>query len=304
MALVVILTPNPAIDVTYRVDDQAIGETNRVREVLRRPGGKGVNVARVLALLGHETLSLLPLGGSAGDWVLREMKAVGLETAVAPISEETRTTVAVVGGGKHPTLYAEPGPLISRTEADDLLRRIREACVGATILVIAGSLSPGLNDDDIARWIEAAHAAGALALIDAGGRPLAAAARAGADFLKPNESELGEATSAPDVLAGAELLLAAGAGTVVVTRGERGLLALSAEGHHCVDAIPGITGNATGAGDAATAGIVSAVLEHLGLDAALARAAALGAAAVLSPVAGEIDLEAYHRFIEQQEVAP
>ncbi len=303
MALVVVLTPNPAVDVTYRVDDQGIGQTHRVSEVSKRPGGKGVNVARVLASLGHHTLNILPLGGSAGNWIVQELTALGLEIAVTPIAQDTRTTVAVVGGTKHPTLFAEPGPVISRTESDELLRSIREACVGATILVVSGSLPPGLSGDDLTQWVEAAHTAGALALVDAGGQALTSAARAGADFLKPNESELREATGISDVLAGAELLLSAGAGTVVVSRGERGIIAVSSESCHQVEAVPDITGNPTGAGDAATAGIVSAILEGLGLHIALKRAAALGAAAVLSPVAGEVDLGKYRRFIEQQGAA-
>jgi tagatose 6-phosphate kinase len=298
MARIVVVTPNPAIDVTYTVASQSIGETHRVESLAKRPGGKGVNVARVLAQLGHEPVALLPLGGAAGEWMSAAIAALGLPLIAFPILGETRTTVAVVDAAHHPTLFAEAGPSLSASEVDALRERIRGACVGADLLVISGSLPPGVGADQVGDWVSAAHSEGALALVDAGGPALLAGARAGADILKPNESELLEATGATDVAGGIAALVQLGAHTVVVSRGAHGLVGVDAAGTRFeVAAIPRVDGNPTGAGDAATAGVASGVLEGLSMPETLRRAAALGAAAVLRPVAGEIDLNAYRRFV-------
>ncbi|HEY4268618.1 MAG TPA: hexose kinase [Galbitalea sp.] len=298
MARIVVVTPNPAIDVTYTVAAQSIGETHRVETVEQRPGGKGVNVARVLALLGHEPVALLPLGGAAGSWMSDAIARLGLDLIAFPIAGETRTTVAVVDPEHHPTLFAEAGPELSPDEVAALRERIRAACVDAELLVVSGSLPPGVSADEVGGWVAAAHSEGALALVDAGGRALRAAAVAGADILKPNEAELLEATGAADVASGIAALVELGANTVVVSRGANGLVAVDPTGARFeVAAIPRVDGNPTGAGDAATAGVASAFLDGLAMPDLLRRAAALGAAAVLRPVAGEIDLDAYRRFV-------
>ena len=97
MARVVVVTPNPAIDVTYDVADQTPGESHRVSSVERRPGGKGINVARALLALGHDPVNVLPLGGGSGDWVRAALADLGLAASVTPIAGfgVTTTTRAI-----------------------------------------------------------------------------------------------------------------------------------------------------------------------------------------------------------------
>jgi fructose-1-phosphate kinase PfkB-like protein len=191
VARVVVLTRNPAVDVTYRVAEQRIGETVRVSAVTRRPGGKGLNVVAVLAQLGVAAVALQPLGGGSGRWIEESL----------------------------------------------------------------------------------------------------AAADAGADILKPNEAEARDATGTDTLDDAGAALLARGAGCVVVSRGRDGLAALEADGsRHRQPAVPGVNGNPTGAGDAATAGLVAALLSDRPLEEALRWASVVGGAAVLAPVAGSIDV--------------
>ncbi|ATY11864.1 1-phosphofructokinase [Amycolatopsis sp. AA4] len=290
--MIVTLTPNPAVDVTYRIGAHALGDTNRVREVQRRPGGKGVNVARVLAAVDVPVRALLPLGGEAGRWL---GAALDVPFAAVPISGENRTTVTVTGDG-HPTVYTEPGPEVSEAEWRALGARLAECLSGADLAVVSGSLPRGASPDLVAEWVRIAREAGVRTLVDASGPSLLTAARAGA-LVKPNQAELLAATSAPDEAAGAAALLRLGAPLVVVSRGAAGIAAYTSAGVFSVPAIPGVHGNPTGAGDAATAGLALALAAGRPLIEALRTAAALGAAAVLRPVAGEVDLPAYHRFL-------
>lgn len=305
MARVVVVTPNPAVDVTYAVSDQAPGETHRVLSVERRPGGKGINVARALLALGHEPVNVLPLGGASGDWIRAELASLGLAVSVTTVAGLTRTCVAVTDPHGHPTVYNEPGPSVDAAEWDALLADTARLLDGASMLIVSGSLPTGTDAAIVGSLVAAATAAGVPALLDVSGPSLLAAARAGADILKPNAEELLGATGESTVDAAIAAVRALGARLVVVSRGTDGIVAVGdgaaghagVDGRSAVDAVPGVVGNPTGAGDAATAGLAAALLDGLAVPDALRHAAALGAAAVLRPVAGEVDLDAFHLFL-------
>jgi tagatose 6-phosphate kinase len=291
MARIVVVTPNPAVDVTYRVDEQAIGSTVRVRSVERRAGGKGINVVRVLRRLGVDATAVQPLGGSTGAWISEQLAAEGIATVSVDTPTETRTTVAVVDDDRaHPTLFSEPGGALDDSTWDALTAAIGTRCERGAFLVIAGSWPPSTATARITALVAAGRAAGAVVIVDASGPALLAAADAGADIVKPNEAEVLEATGATTLELGIDDLLARGARSVIVSRGASGLLLASVDGAHASQlGVPGVDGNPTGAGDAATAGLVLALAAGQSLPEALLSAAVVGAAAVLSPTAGEID---------------
>ncbi|WP_439693068.1 1-phosphofructokinase family hexose kinase [Curtobacterium sp. SP.BCo] len=323
--MILVVTPNPAVDVTYRVAEQRIGETQRVLDVARRPGGKGLNVGRVLATTGTDTHAVLPLGGASGRWIADTLDELGLAHTDVPVTGETRTTVTVVDDLEHPTMFGEPGPVVTPEEWATVTSTVeRLLATGAvTVLVVSGSLPRGADPAVVGRWVVAARAHGVPSVVDCSGAALLAAAEAGGApvfsvnarasvsgagasasvsgagvVCKPNRSELLEATGAPDERAGALDLLRRGATAVVVSRGSDGIAAHTVDGVVEVPAVVGVRGNPTGAGDAATAGLVTALGPGpVRVDeAALRTAAAFGAAAVLRPVAGEVDPEDVRRF--------
>ena len=299
MARVVVVTPNPAVDVTYGVADQTPGESHRVTAVERRPGGKGINVARALLALGHDPVNVLPLGGGSGDWIAAELAELGLAASVTRVAGLTRTCVAITDPHGHPTVYNEPGPRVAPREWQALVADTAQLLVDARMLVVSGSLPTGTDATLIGELVAAAKAANVPVLLDVSGASLIAAARAGADILKPNAQELLEATGESTLDAAIASVRSLGAGLVAVSRGTDGLVAVDDHGAYSAPAVTGVTGNPTGAGDATTAGLAAALLDGLPVPEALALAAALGAAAVLRPVAGEVDLDAFHRFLNR-----
>lgn len=313
---VVIVTPNPAVDVTYRVARQQIGVTQRVQDVQRMPGGKGLNVARVLAALGAPSLSLLPLGGTAGAWIAEQLERRRMPARIVPIAGDTRTTVTVVDDEAHPTMFGEPGPTLSAAEwaavtsavTSTVITAVTGAIAEATsdvvpapappkLLVVSGSLPPGAEPALVGSWVEAAARRGLTTIVDCSGSALIAAAAARASVLKPNREELLQATGAGDEREAARELLALGAGAVVVSRGADGVALHTAEESVALPAVPEVHGNPTGAGDAVVAGLALALARGADLTESLRHGCALGAAAVLRPVAGEVDVAAYHRFL-------
>lgn len=328
--MILVVTPNPAVDVTYRVPEQRIGETQRVLEVQRRPGGKGLNVGRVLAATGVPTHAVLPLGGDGGRWIAHALDDLGLAHTDVAVRGGTRTTVTVVDDLAHPTMFGEPGPVLTHDEWDTVTTAVETLLGGdvgrtggadgaagtagappAAALVVSGSLPRDTDPTVVARWVTAARRRGVLSVVDCSGTALLAAASAGATVCKPNREELLEATGTDDERSGALRLLGLGATVVVVSRGSDGIAAHTAAHVLEVPAVPGVSGNPTGAGDAATAGLVGALVAA-GLptlegsvnapgDATLLRAlrsaAAHGAAAVLQPVAGVVDPADVDRFL-------
>ncbi|RIQ15697.1 1-phosphofructokinase family hexose kinase [Jiangella rhizosphaerae] len=296
MNRVVCVTPNPATDVTYRVPELTPGASHRVADVLERPGGKGVNVARVLHALGVPATVVAPLGGPGGRWMGGALADAGLPVRAVPVAAATRRTVTVVDDSGAATAFNEPGRALSAAEWSALVAAVTEELADAAALVVSGSLPAGSPDDLLPRLIAAARAAGVPAVADTSGPALLSAAAAGPALLKPNAEELAAAVPGA-TLDAARRLLTLGAERVVVSQGAAGLLGVDGGAVWRVAAVPGVSGNPTGAGDATVAALVRGLATGAAWPDVLADAAALGAAAVLTEAAGEVDLAAFARFL-------
>jgi tagatose 6-phosphate kinase len=300
--LIATVTLNLALDVTYGVDELVVGGSHRVTDIRQRAGGKGVNVARVATTLGHQVLALGFVGGVTGEIVAEELFDAGLTALLTPIAAETRRTVAIVNGADgDATIFNERGPIVSADEWRAFHDRMPWARLG--VLACSGSLPPGLPADAYAELAVRARHHDVLSVIDTGGDALAAAAKAGA-VVRSNAAELRDALGDVDVEEGARQLVELGATAAVITDGARGMVAASKQGAWRALPVEQVAGNPTGAGDACTAVVAAAVAESPEPDWAvvLKSAVAASAAAVLTPVAGDIDLAAYRRWQPQVEV--
>ena len=286
--MIVTVTPNAAVDVTYRVADLVPGQAHRVRSVHSRAGGKGVNVARVLARLGEPVLACLLAGGRTGDELLDGLRDSALPHDAVAIADSTRRTLSVVDDHGTATLLNEPGPAVTAAEWAALRARVTALAAGAAVVVVSGSLPPGAPEDAAGQLVAAGAGQGARVVLDTSGAQLRAACAAGPEVVKPNAEELREATGEPDVRRGADLLRAAGARTVVVSSGPDGVLSVAPEG--CWAARPGgqLRGNPTGAGDALVAGLARGLAAGEPWPEVLRSAVAVSAAAVLAPLAGDV----------------
>ena len=298
--MILTVTLNAALDVTYRVNGVAWGQVNRVSSVAGRAGGKGINVARVRRAMGREAVITGFAGGPTGEAIRREAAAAGMDERLVPIGGESRRTIAIVEPGRA-TVFNEPGPEVSPQEWSTFLDAFARLLQGSEAVVLSGSLPPGLSTDAYAALIDMAVRAGVPALLDAEGEPLKAGLAAGPSVAKPNRREMEESTgraftSVDAILWGANWLREAGAGAGVVTCGADGIVASDAEGSWLAEAPEHLTGNGTGAGDAVAAALAIGLASHRPWPDCLTDAAAAGAAAVLGPLAGDIDIKSYERF--------
>lgn len=326
---IVTLTPNPALDVTISVDAVAPGTSHRVAPAARRLGGKGVNVARVLAAEGRSVVAQGPLrADSASEDPAPEDTAADAGGPAAPQWDFTETPVPVrrsyslVEGDGRATLFNETGKAHPEQVWEAVLDRLRRVLEqvreqeGPAVLVVSGSLPPGLAADFPARCVQIAHRCGAATVVDTSGPGLREAARAGADWLKPNDEELAALFGPLPVAEAAARLCALGAGRVLASRGAAGMSVVDGAGELLRARLrTPLVGNPTGAGDAVVAALAAGLAEEHDPPSAasdprtrpgdlrglVARAAAWGAAAVTEPVAGAISVD-WRRHLDAVEL--
>ncbi|KUM72322.1 1-phosphofructokinase family hexose kinase [Streptomyces curacoi] len=298
--MILTVTLNTALDITYRVRALRPHGSHRVSEVTERPGGKGLNVARVLAALGHEVTVTGFAGGATGRVVQDRLKATpGVVDALVPVTGATRRTIAVVDDRTGDTTQLnEPGPTVTPAEWSAFQEAYEDLLPAASAVALCGSLPPGVPVGAYAGLVRSAKAADIPVLLDTSGEALRRGVAARPDIIKPNADELAELTGSHEPSRATQDARRRGARAVVASLGGAGLLALTPEGRWRATPPAHLHGNPTGAGDAAVAGLLSGLVEKLPWPDRLARAAALSAASVVAPVAGEFERGMYEDLVD------
>jgi tagatose 6-phosphate kinase len=288
---------NLALDITHHVPVVDWSGVNRPTAVEARPGGKGVNVARTLLALGAGVRVLGLAGGATGAAVRSGLDELGVPSELTPVAGETRRTFAVLDQARGTTaLFNEPGPTVAATEFAAFHEIFERLLVRAQVMVMSGSLPPGLAAGTYATLITRARAAGVPTVLDAHGDALRLGVAAGPAIVKPNRDELADLGGHPAITEAARDLRAAGAEAVVASLGPDGLLAATPDGGWRAVPPPVEAVNPTGAGDAVVAGLTFGLATGQPWPDRLRDAAALGTATVLAPVAGEYDPAEYRRL--------
>lgn len=230
--MILTVTLNTALDITYRVRALRPHASHRVSEVTERPGGKGLNVARLLAALGHEVTVTGFTGGATGRMVQERLTGVpGVVDALLPVSGSTRRTIAVVDERTGDTTQLnEPGPTVTPAEWSAFQEAYDDLVASASVVALCGSLPPGVPVGAYAGLVRSAKAAEVPVLLDTSGEALRRGVAARPDIIKPNADELAELTGSHDPLRATQDARRRGARTVVASLGKSGLLAQTPEG--------------------------------------------------------------------------
>jgi 1-phosphofructokinase family hexose kinase len=260
-----------------------------------RPGGKGVNVARVLASLGEPVLAT----GLADEHFGALVRQAGVQADfVAALPSVRRTVVVHERSGNRTTGLWEPGttPRDSTAAATQLMGRVERLLGDTEALVVSGSVPVGVDPGLPATLARLATAKGVPVVVDLDDAPLKIAAEASGAVMTPNLEELHRLVGrdgALDVVAEAAEVSRRTGASVVVTLGPAGMVAVTDHGTWHARPPEPVVGNPTGAGDSAVAAIARGLARRHPWPVILADAVAISAAAVASPVAGEVDLERY-----------
>ena len=204
--MIVTVTLNPALDLTYTVEALIPHATHRVSSVRSRAGGKGLNVARVLHALGEPVLATGIVGGAVGARITDLIRTAGLPSSFVTAPIESRRTVTVADG-TDATGFWEPGPPIPAESWSAFMSHFRTLLPRATVVALCGSLPPGIPTDGYATLTLLAAEHDVPVVLDTSGPALHEALAARPHIAKPNAAELADllahrqapppATSAP-----------------------------------------------------------------------------------------------------------
>ncbi|MDQ8707932.1 1-phosphofructokinase family hexose kinase [Streptomyces sp. LHD-70] len=295
--MILTVTLNAALDVTYVVDRLAPHTSHRVDTAYERAGGKGINVARVLSALGQPAVVTGLCGGPTGRLLRSELRSAGLSEELVPIAGDSRRTLTVVSRDDgDATVFNQAGPRVQPPEWAEFASRYAELVRKAAVVVLSGSLPPGLPSDAYAQLVSQADRAGARTILDTSGPALTSALSACPDVVKPNAVELAAVTGHSDIATAARELRALGASSVVASCGPDGLHAATEDGTWQASPPERLAGNPTGAGDACVAALAAGLAAGRPWPGILREAVALSAAAVPAPVAGDFCADIYRRL--------
>ena len=146
--MIVTVTLNPALQVSYAARQVRLGMANPVSQVSYRAGGGGLAVARVLHTFGHEVVAAGLAGGAAGELIRAELSRSGVATQFTQIALESRRELRVSDSSTATvTSFTEPAPYITTEELGRLAADFRGLMDGATAVVLCGSLPAGLPSE-------------------------------------------------------------------------------------------------------------------------------------------------------------
>jgi 1-phosphofructokinase/tagatose 6-phosphate kinase len=310
--VILTVTLNAALDRTVTVPNFQLGQRHRASSVLTLAGGKGINVARALKRLDVPVIATGLAGGRTGTRVVEELTAEGILNDLVRISDESRTSTAVVDptSGTQ-TEINEWGPKVQADELATLFDKLHYLSRGADYVVFSGSLPRGVDEGFYAEAIHDLERRGVPTVLDAEGEPLRRGVESEPQLVSPNQSEAEglvgqELEDDEDFVSALDAIAERGARNVLITQGSGCFARLRAEraprrfrAHGPVlEAI-----SAVGSGDVLLAAFLRERLEGRPLDEALRYAVAAGAASTLEIGAGRFEPREAGRLLGGVEIA-
>jgi 6-phosphofructokinase 2 len=287
--MIATVTLNPSLDKTVTVDRLIVDEANRWTRMRSDPGGKGVNVSRVIHVLGGETIAYSFVGGLDGQAFQQLMERRGVPFDFIPIKENIRSNFIITNLATHrQTRIDAPGPHVTKDELARLIDKVMRIDPLPEFIVFAGSVPPGISQDIYSRLIADAKKKGIKTVLDSDKEWLREGIKAIPDIIKPNVFEaemlLGvKLKSEEAIIHAVTTLKKQGFGIVAISRGRRGMIISDGRQMLKLTSPDVEIRNTVGAGDSAIAGLVMGLSRGQNLEESARLAVAAGAATAITP---------------------
>lgn len=305
--MILTVTLNPALDKTAYIPDFTVDRVNRAEGIRLDPGGKGINVCKVVNALGGKSLALGFLGGGTGRYIKSRLDELGVENEFIFIDGDTRTNLKVVDEKRGTyTDINEPGPAVDAAAISALGEQLFARAGPGDIVVFAGGAPRGVPDELLKVWTGRCKALGAYVYADLDGALLARTVEAAPYLVKPNDAELSRLLGRPmeseaDLISGARELAARGVRRAVISLGAKGALFCEDGALFMAEGIPVDVRSTVGAGDSMLAALAWCQDRGVGWEEAARWAVAAASAKVTeegsSPPAFEKVEELYGRVV-------
>lgn len=303
-SLILTITLNPSIDRRYYIKGFEKDKVVRAEDVQYTPGGKGLNVTKVIKKFSNSVMATGFIGGKSGSFIKEKLDELEINNKFIPISGETRSCLAIHSDDGSKTEILEKGPVISNKEIlkfNDLYNELLEE---SEIICASGSLPQGLPIETYKDMISVAKAKNKKFILDTSGDALKTGIEASPFLVKPNKEELeklaGHAiTSNDEVIRASKYLLENDIEIIVVSLGKDGAIVFNRSYAYKIN-IPNIKAiNSVGSGDSMIAGFAISLLEKYDFEYMLKLAAACGTANAMEEETGKVDVDNVKNIINE-----
>lgn len=283
------LTLNPAVDKTVIVEDFKIDQLNRVKQVYQDAGGKGINVSKMLKNLKQASIVAGFIGGTSGLFIKSKLKQLDLLLELTELDSATRTNTKLIDQLNNTfTDINESGQLVSQAKLAELQKKLFDNLEAGDILILAGSIPPGIADNIYHKLIKSAKKKKIKTILDAEGKLFEKAIQAGPGLIKPNEHELASYygksfNSLTELIKAAEKLLSNDIEEIMLSLGKKGAVYINQNEKYFIEPLKLAVQSTVGAGDAMVAGLAYGIEKNLNKKTVLKYAAACSSATLIQP---------------------
>ena len=308
---VLTITLNPTVDKSTTVENIKPEKKLRCSKPKYEPGGGGINVSRGLVRLGVNSMAFFPSGGRTGELLEGLMSDEKVAIDTRKVAANTRENFVVVDTSNNEQYrFGMPGEEITPDEAEAILKQLLAINPSPEIVVISGSLPPGINPEFLKKMVKAFKEIGIKIIADTSGDALTLILEEGVYLVKPNLGELSRLSGIEDLdnesadEAAKQLIIDGKAEIVAVSMGPQGAYLVTASENIHVPA-PSVKKRSTvGAGDSMVAGMVSVMAKDGSLLEMARMGVACGSAATMNPGTGLFkveDVEKLYKWLSRQQ---
>jgi len=308
--MILTVTLNAAIDNIWTIDDFNIGSIFRANNGVpqRVPGGKGINVARVINALGENVLATGFIGGYTGELINKLIIEEKIDQEFIFVKGESRENLIIVDLiKKTETVINGMGPDISPSEIEKFRDIFLKKILISEVICLCGSLPPGVPKDFYADMIIEANKLNRPVILDTSKEPLSEGIISKPLMIKLNTKEISEVLpdyiieSDNDIINAAKYFLEKGIKSIVITKGAEGAILCTQNDFWKIIPPKVNVLNSVGSGDAFVGGCAVAIAKgRTILDAAILGTAS-GAGNAETLIAGDVSYDRIQELIDKVE---
>ena len=302
--MILTITLNPSIDRRYVVDGFEKGRVFRAREVQYTPGGKGLNVTKVIKAFNEPVVATGFLGGRSGEYIKDQLDNMNIQHKFVDIRGETRSCIAILSDDKSQTEVLEDGPYIFKEETLNFYELYRDIIKECEIICASGSLPKGLTSDTYRKLIDIAKEQNKKFILDTSGEALRLGVEGAPFLVKPNKEELEKLVGHSivneyEIFKSAKHLLDKGINIVVISLGSKGSVVFSNDYAYMVKPPKVNAINPVGSGDSMVAGFAVALKRDYDFETMIRFASACGTANAMEAETGKVDIDNVRRLMKE-----
>lgn len=302
--MILTITLNPSIDRKYVINGFEKGRLFRTDRMEYTPGGKGLNVTKVIKSFNEPVRATGFLGGVNGKYIEEKLNNIGISHDFVSIQGETRSCLAILSDDNSQTEILEAGPYIFVHETMKFYELYKNMIKEFEIICASGSLPQGLPPGTYKDLILIANEQNKKFLLDTSGEALKHGIEASPFLVKPNRDELENLagysmTSEEDIIRAAKDIMEKGVKLVAVSLGEEGAMAFYAGYSYKVKAPSIKVLNPVGSGDSMIAGFAVSLSRDYDIEDALRTAVACGTANAMETETGKVNMVNVKKIIDE-----